>query len=180
MENLIKTNIHSFCSTYKLNTCVYKSLMFKLDYDIDKAIDIIHDIILTHQLPNIPDVAYTLLSGTTELRTKTSIDSVFKFLNKQKRRNTIVESEEDLYTMLNCARMMGFSDRIACRHFLDIYLPYKEINVPFNRNKPLLTRYTSLVKDEVIYVNNPSENGGVLEELNQLHIDLAIQQNGRK
>lgn len=180
MHNLIIDNLYSLCKEYKLSKTVYDTISVSLEFDLQDTIDIIHDIIFTNIDMKTPEVAYLILKESTRLSKKSLVDALFKFVKEQKESKSLVEDTEDMYTLLNAMKILGFSDAIICKHFLDMYLPYKDIVTPFSRDNLVRTRYTSDVIDDIIYINIPSENKGFLQELNNLYIDLAIEQNNRK
>lgn len=180
MEKLIIDNIYYLCKEYNLGKSMYNILSVSLEFDIQETIDIIHDIIFTNIDNNTPDIAYKILSSTTRLSKPSLVDSLFKFIKEQKQSKNLVSDIDDMYILLNAMRMIGLSDAIICKHFLDIYLPYKDITTPFSRDNLVRTRYICDIIDDIIYVNVPSSTRGYVEELNNLHIYLAIEQNGRK
>lgn len=180
MQNLIIRNLFPLCEEYRLSNTIYDTISVSLEFDIRETLDIIHDIIFTNIDMKTPEVAYRILQGSTRLYKKPLVDALLKFIKEQKESKSLVTDTEDMYTLLNAMRTLGFSDAIICKHFLDTYLPYKEIVTPFSRDNVVKTRYTSDVIDDVIYINIPSDSKSLLEALNNMHIDLAIEQNNRK
>lgn len=181
MENLIRTNISLLCKEYTLDNSVYDMLLTNLEFDKYETILLMQDIVLSRVDDSIPEIAYKILIETTRISSRNSVDSMFRFIRNEKINKTVVYDIEDMYILLRALRIAGFDDRIICKHFLDIYLPYKDITVPFYRDKTVRARYTSDVVDDIIYVNIPTgDYYSPLEELENRHIYLSREHYDRK
>lgn len=177
----LKDAISIFCKKYKPSLGVIRKLNSIDSENVGACIDIIHEIIFSRLDKNIDEIDKDILLLTIPNTTKDNIEDIVVTFIRLRENKTKVNNVYDVYILYAYLKEKKFPNIIIERFFIDEYLPYKYISVPYNRDEVLKARYTSEIRDDMIYVNVPgSISGRTREKLDEYHIELANKQKNKK
>lgn len=178
-HNIEHNPIKLFIETYNPPLGIIRMLDNITPETFDECVDIIHYTIFKKSGKVIRDIDRQILELLNDDKSY-DLDKMICAFHRMTHIVPKIDNVDDMYILFAYLRESGFRNIIIEKIFIDNYLPYVLLATPYNRDENLKARYTSSIKGDVIQINIPSKTGGIIEKLNQTHIDLGKQQIHKK